>query len=76
MFSITAHAADIMGNLATSFESSSVILSLEQGEGELLPVHALTTNAVGGIATWGDISYNRRDVFRLKVYNGWLGASD
>jgi len=67
VFSITAHAADIMGNLATSFESSSVILSLEQGEGELLPVHALTTNAVGGIATWGDISYNGRDVFRLKA---------
>ena len=33
----------------------------------LLPVHALTTNAVGGIATWGDISYNGRDVFRLKA---------
>jgi hypothetical protein len=66
-FSITAHAVDIMGNLSTTFETSSVFLGLEQGEGELIPPAAMETNAIGGVAIWDGISYTGRDVFRLNA---------
>lgn len=66
-FSVTAHAADINGNLAKSFNGADVVLSVLQGEGTLTPAESLTSTAIDGVITWNDISYSKKDILRLKV---------
>ncbi len=66
-FDVVAHASDIEGNLATTFQSDNVELQVEQGEGQLIPSENLTASAVDGVATWTDISYTERDPFTLSA---------
>jgi hypothetical protein len=64
-FSIVAHASDISGNLATTYNDGSVSLALASGQGELLPAESLVSNAINGVITWADITYNGNDNFSL-----------
>ena len=66
-FDVIAQATDINGNLATSFHSSEVLLSLAEGSGSLYPISELEAFAVNGVATWNNITYSGRDVFKLRA---------
>lgn len=64
-FDVVAHATDVEGNLATSYQSSEVYLAVNQGDGQLTPAESLTAGAVDGVVTWAGISYTQRDPFSL-----------
>lgn len=64
-FSIVAHASDISGNLATTYNETGVTLALNSGEGNLLPVGSLVSTAVDGVIAWSNITYNGNDNFSL-----------
>ena len=66
-FSVTAHAADINGNLAKTYNGGEFLLSVSQGEGTLTPSENLTSTAVDGVVTYNDIIYSKSDILRLKV---------
>lgn len=64
-FGIVAHASDISGNLATTYNEANITLALNSGEGNLLPVGSLVSTAVDGVIAWSNITYTGTDNFSL-----------
>ena len=66
-FTVTAHASDIVGNLAKSFNGGAITIGVLQGEGVLEPQDQLAASALNGVVTWTDITYSKRDILKLSA---------
>ncbi|MDX9845890.1 MAG: lamin tail domain-containing protein [Tenuifilaceae bacterium] len=66
-FTVIAHASDIEGNLAKSFNGGAITLGVLEGDGVLDPQDQLVSSAVNGVITWNDITYTTRDILKLSA---------
>ncbi len=66
-FTVVAHASDIEGNLAKSFNGGAITIGVLEGDGVLNPQDQLVASAVNGVITWSDITYNKRDILKLSA---------
>ena len=73
-FSLTANATDANGNIDLD-KTSSVVLTLNEGTGNLTSSTGLTQNFVSGQYTWNDLKYDVIEQFKISASSTGLTYS-